>query len=92
MRPNEARFGENVAELLLIPYICMNHTETESRCHLHIYGISATFSPNLASLVCMVQEILDKIGQSIKNTKFYSLSWWHCTLLREWRILIKVSA
>ena len=32
---NEARFGENIAELLLIPYICMNYTETESRCHLN---------------------------------------------------------
>ena len=39
---------------------------------MHMCGISdssATFSPNLASLVRMVQEILDKIGQSIKNTK-----------------------
>ena len=31
---NEARFGENVAELLLIPCICINHTEIESRYHL----------------------------------------------------------
>ena len=28
---NRARFGENVAELLLIPYICINHIENESR-------------------------------------------------------------
>ena len=34
IRPNEAIFVENVAELLLIPCICMNDTETESRCHL----------------------------------------------------------
>ena len=26
-----ARFGENVAELLLIPYICRNYIENESR-------------------------------------------------------------
>ena len=27
----EARFGEDVAELLLIPCICIDHTEIESR-------------------------------------------------------------
>ena len=31
MRPD---FGEKLAQLLLIPSICINHTETESRCHL----------------------------------------------------------
>ena len=39
---------------------------------MHMYGISnslATFSLNLASLGRMVQEILDKIGEIIKNTK-----------------------
>ena len=30
-----ARFGENVAELLLIPYICTNHIENESRYHIY---------------------------------------------------------
>ena len=30
-RHKRARFGENVAELLLIPYICINHIENESR-------------------------------------------------------------
>ena len=46
---------------------------------MHMYGISnssATFSPNLASLVRMAQEILDKIGQNNYNEyilKFYSL-------------------
>ena len=35
-----ARFGENVAELLLIPYICMNHIENESM--YHIYSILYT--------------------------------------------------
>ena len=30
-----ARFGENVAELLLIPYICINHIENESRYHIY---------------------------------------------------------
>ena len=35
-----ARFGENVAELLLIPYICINHIENESR--YHIYSILYT--------------------------------------------------
>ena len=51
---------------------------------MHMYGISnssATFLPNLASLVHMVQEILDKIGQSIKNTKvslFKLVRTWHC--------------
>ena len=35
-----ARFGENVAELLLIPYICINHVENESR--YHIYSILYT--------------------------------------------------
>ena len=29
-----ARFGENVAELLLIPYICINHIENESNYHI----------------------------------------------------------
>ena len=32
---NRARFGENVAELLLIPYICINHIENESRSHIY---------------------------------------------------------
>ena len=32
-----ARFGENVAELLLIPYIYINYIENESR--YHIYSI-----------------------------------------------------
>ena len=39
---------------------------------MHTYGISnssATFSPNLASLGRMVQEILFKIDEIIKNTK-----------------------
>ena len=35
-----ARLGENVAELLLIPYICINHIENESR--YHIYSILYT--------------------------------------------------
>ena len=35
-----ARFGENVAELLLILYMCINHIETESR--YHIYSILYT--------------------------------------------------
>ena len=35
-----ARFGENVAELLLIPYICINHIENESR--YPIYSILYT--------------------------------------------------
>ena len=35
-----ARFGENVAELLLIPYIRINHIENESR--YHIYSILYT--------------------------------------------------
>ena len=34
------RFGENVAELLLVPYICINHIENESR--YHIYSILYT--------------------------------------------------
>ena len=33
------------------------------------FNSSATFLPNLVSLVHMVQEILDKMGQNIKNTK-----------------------
>ena len=33
-------FGENVAELLLIPYICINHIENENR--YHIYSILYT--------------------------------------------------
>ena len=37
---NRARFGENVSELLLIPYICINHIENESR--YHIYSILYT--------------------------------------------------
>ena len=43
---------------------------------MHIYGISdssAIFSPNLASLGCMAQEILDKIVRISKMQKFYSL-------------------
>ena len=46
-----------------------------------MYGISnssATFSLNLASLGRMVQEILDKIGEIIKNTKVL-LFRWHCS-------------
>ena len=30
----EATFGKNVAKLLLIPCICIDHTEIESRYHL----------------------------------------------------------
>ena len=33
-----ARFGENVAELLLIPYICINHIENESRYHIILFN------------------------------------------------------
>ena len=39
-RYKRARFGEKVAELLLIPYICINHIENESR--YHIYSILYT--------------------------------------------------
>ena len=35
-----ARFGGNVAEQLLIPYICINHIENESR--YYIYSILYT--------------------------------------------------
>ena len=32
---NRAKFGENVAELLLIPYICINYIENKSRYHIN---------------------------------------------------------
>ena len=54
---------------------------------MHMYGISncsAMFSPNLASLGRMVQEILDKIGENIKKYKSSTL-WWHCTSFRAYQ-------
>ena len=47
---------------------------------MHMHGISnssATFSPNVASLRPLIQEILSKVHQSSKNSIIY---WLHCTL------------
>ena len=46
----KARFGENVAELLLIPYICINHIENESRYHIHSILYTRFFRQSAKSL------------------------------------------
>ena len=45
-----ARFGEYVAELLLIPYICINHIENESRYHIYSILYTGFFRQSAESL------------------------------------------
>ena len=45
-----ARFGENVAELLLIPYICINHIENESTYHINLILYMRFFRQSAKSL------------------------------------------
>ena len=45
-----AKFGENVAELLLIPYICINHIENESRYHIYSILYTRVFRQSAKSL------------------------------------------
>ena len=49
---------------------------------MHMYEISnssCTCSPDLAALWPLIQEIFNKMCESSKNAKVYSLSWYHCT-------------
>ena len=45
-----ARFGENVAELLLIPYTCINHIENKSRYHIYAILYTRFFRQSAKSL------------------------------------------
>ena len=45
-----ARSGENVAELLLIPYICINYIENESRYHIYSILCAKVFRQSAKSL------------------------------------------
>ena len=52
---------------------------------MHMYEISnssCTCSPDLAALWPLIQEILNKMCESSKNAKVYSLSWYHCSSLK----------